>query len=82
LGEQRFIASITSELSTGIISSLDRDQPFDPELAKPNRPFVSERQAHKVASILATNNPGKRFVVYEAAAVVVSVPMMVVSSWA
>jgi hypothetical protein len=71
LGEQRFIASITSELSTGIISSLDRHQPFDPELAKPNRPFVSERQAAKVASILAMKEPGSRFVIYEAVTVVI-----------
>jgi hypothetical protein len=38
----------------------------DPATIKPNRHFVSEKQGHKVASILALADPGKSFVVYQA----------------
>jgi hypothetical protein len=44
----------------------------DPDKIKPNRLFVSEKQALKVAAILAEAHPNKRFCVFEATAVVMS----------
>lgn len=54
-----------------IITAPDNDE-VQIERFRTRKEFVSERQALKVAEILAIKNPGKRFVVYEALAVSVS----------
>jgi len=53
-----------------IIRAPDNIETLDPDHC--SREFVSERQARTVAAKLAEANPGQRFVVYEALAVMVT----------